>query len=98
MENKDVFDLTTRVENKPHDCGKRISYNEIRFGNQYYMLYNQQLHRVIIERLFDINGSTQIEISYCEEYELYLGKEIEDGKYVFDINEYMPKFYETLFV
>ncbi len=95
---KKEFDLTTRVENKPEDCSKRVSYNELIFGNEYYILYDKALHKIRLLQLSQVNGAAVLKVEYLHPEEAYLGQEkTEDGKscYLINLEEYFPRFYET---
>lgn len=95
-----TFDLDTRVENKPADCGKRISYNEITFGCDYYVLYNGALHKVTVRALTTDNGAAALKVSYLNDEEEYLGDlHEENGEkfHIINLDRYFPRFYETRF-
>ena len=95
MENLE-FDLTTRVENKPADCGKRVSYNEITFGSDYYVLYNQALHRVTVCKMVSDGNAPAFKIRYSQTEEVYLGEKQPDDEncYIVNLEKYFPLFYE----
>ncbi|MBR0137438.1 MAG: hypothetical protein IJM15_03440 [Erysipelotrichaceae bacterium] len=92
------YDLTTRVEDKPEDCAKRLSYNELIFGNEYYILYNKTLHKIRLIELIQVYGAPVIKVEYLNTEEIYLGEEKEEGGrtfYLINLEEYFPRFYET---
>ncbi len=97
---KQNYDLSTRVENKPEDCGKRVSYNELVFGNNYYVLYNQKLHKVQVEKMITHENAPALKIAYLEEEQQYLGERCQEEEkvyYLINLEQYYPLFYEVKF-